>query len=108
MLPKKNRVDKKGIDLVFKQGKFITSPNLTFKFILTKSRGVPRVSFVAPKSVAKLAVKRNMLRRLGYAALNKYISDFPSGTIGAFIFKRAEDDISKLEDEIKKILSKIN
>lgn len=107
MLPKKNRVDKKGVDLVFKQGKFITSPHLTFKFIFTET-GNPRISFIAPKSVAKLAVKRNMLRRRGYAALSKLLSRFPPGIMGAFIFKKAEDDISKLEDEIKQILSKLN
>ncbi|HEV7702335.1 MAG TPA: ribonuclease P protein component [Candidatus Paceibacterota bacterium] len=111
MLPKKNRVDKKGIDLLFKQSKLITSPSLTFKFILTEKNSVkksPQISFIVPKNVAKLAVKRNTLRRRGYTALGPYISQFPPNILGAFVFKKYQDDISILEDEIKKILSKIN
>jgi len=108
MLPKKNRVDKKGIDLIFKKGKFFASPNLTFKFILTGASIPPRISFIAPKAVARLAVKRNLLRRRGYTTLRKHINDFPAGLIGAFLFKKYQDDISILEDEIKTILNKIN
>ena len=107
MLPKKNRVIKKEVDLIFKQGRFITSPNLTFKYVKNQNQGV-KISFIAPKSVAKLAVKRNLLRRRGYSALGKHINQFPLGIIGVFIFKKYQDDISILENEIKNILAKIN
>ena len=107
MLPKKNRMNKKGIDLIFKEGKSVFSPNLTFKFLITKLL-VPRISFIAPKAVAKLAVKRNLLRRCGYSALKKHISRFPLGITGVFIFKKYQDDISVIENEIKNILDKIN
>lgn len=108
MLKKTNRVDKKNIDLIFKEGKFVNSPNLTFKFLLSPIKNPPRISFIAPKSVAKLAVKRNKLRRLGYTALNRHINQFPKGILGAFIFRKSEDDTSILESEIKNVLSKIN
>jgi ribonuclease P protein component len=108
MLPKKNRVDKKGIDLIFKKGNFVNSPNFTFKFIFTNNSSSPRISFITPKSVAKLAVKRNFLRRKGYSVLDKYIKQLPTGILGIFIFKKSEDDISKIDHEIKNILSKIN
>ncbi|MDE2399496.1 MAG: ribonuclease P protein component [Patescibacteria group bacterium] len=108
MLPKKNRVDKKNIDLIFKTGKFVVSPNLTFKFLLTNHKTPPQISCIAPKSIAKLAVKRNLLRRRGYTALGKYINQFPAGLLGALVFKKYQDDISILEDEIKNILNKIN
>ena len=107
MLPKKNRVDKSGINLIFKKGKFIVSPSFTFKFIKTDEKG-KRISFIAPKSIAKLAVKRNSLRRKGYLALEKHIKAFPSGILGAFVFKKIEEDVSKIENEIKNILNKIN
>jgi len=116
MLPKKNRVSTKEVDLIFKQGKFINSPNLTFKFVKTLNLGV-KISFLAPKNVAKLAVKRNLLRRRGYAALEKYLDQFPAGIIGVFIFKKYQaspvrlqprDDILIIENEIKNILAKIN
>ncbi len=106
MLPKKNRADTKTVEKIFKEGKFLNSSNLTFKYLI--SGNGHEISFIAPKSVAKLAVKRNLLRRRGYSALKKYIELFPSGTTGAFVFKKYQDDISTLENEIKAILGKIN
>jgi ribonuclease P protein component len=107
MLPKKNRADKKAVERIFKEGRFIDSPNLTFKFILIHGNE-RRVSVVVPKKVAKLAVKRNLLRRRGYVVLDKYIDQFPVGLIGIFVFKKFQDSISIIEDEIKNILNKIN
>ena len=107
MLPKKNRVDKKGIALIFKKGDFTTSPIFTFKFIRIYT-GERKISFIVPKNVVKLAVKRNSLRRKGYLALKKYLNQFPSGILGVFVFKRPEEDILKIENEIKNILDKIN
>lgn len=108
MLPKKNRVDKKGINLIFKKGNFITSSSFIFKFILINDSIRPHISFIAPKNIAKLAIKRNLLRRKGYYILKKYIDQFPSRILGVFIFKKPEEDISKIEYEIKDILNKIN
>jgi ribonuclease P protein component len=108
MLPKKNRVGKKEVDLIFKQSKFITSSTLTFKFIVNNNTDLPRVSVIAPKSVAKLAVTRNLLRRQGYIVLSRYIDQFPLGIIGVFVFKKYQDNVSIIENEIKDILKKIN
>lgn len=108
MLPKKTRVNTKEIDLIFKNGKFIVSPNLSFKFILNFNKVPARISFIAPKNIAKLAVKRNLLRRRGYRALAKYISDFPVGLVGAFVFKKYQDDVLVIENEIENILHKLN
>jgi len=120
MLPKKNRVSKKEVDLVFKQGRFLVSPNLTFKYLrptgLTCGNShrsdlwvnYPKISFIVSKSTAKLAVKRNFLRRRGYSILAKYISQFPTGIVGVFVFKKYQDDISIIENEIKIILAKLN
>ena len=108
MLPKKNRADKTEIDLLFKEGKFLNSQNLTFKYIKNRKFLSAKISFVAPKSVARLAVKRNLLRRRGYRVLQKYLDQFPAGTLGVFVFKKYQDDILLIENEIKNILSKIN
>ncbi len=119
MLPKKNRVSTKEVERIFKEGKFLNSPSLTFKYVKNNSKEI-KISFIAPKSVAKLAVKRNLLRRRGYRALEKYIALSPVGVTGVFIFKTRpngrglsvgreyQDDISVLESEIKSILVKIN
>ena len=110
MLSKQNRADKKQIEKIFKEGRFLSFPNLTFKFFINV-QALPRqaqISFIAPKSVAKLAVKRNLLRRRGYSILEKYIHQFPTGLVGAFVFKKYQDNISIIENEIKTILNKIN
>lgn len=108
MLLKKNRADKKTVGKIFKEGRFINSPNLTFKFLIEKNSMLPRVSFVVPKNITKLAVKRNFLRRLGYSILKKFLKDLPSGLVGVFIFKKNQNNILILENEIKTILTKIN
>lgn len=106
MLPKKNRVDKKTIEKIFQEGSFVNSSNLTLKF-LKKRAGEKRISFIAPKSVARLAVQRNFLRRLGYRALTKQLDKFPLGFVGVFIFKKNIDSVQEIEKEIKIILTKL-
>ena len=106
MLPKKNRVNKKEVDLLFKEGKFVSSPNFTFKFKITKLP-VPQISVIVPKAVAKLAVKRNLLRRRGYSVLEKHLKQFPAGLLGVFVFKKYQEDVVIIENEIKNILNKV-
>ena len=106
MLPKKNRLSRKDVDILFNKGRSIFSPTLTFKF-LRKELPPSKIAVIAPKAVARLAVKRNLLRRRGYNALGKYINKFPSLT-GVFVFKKYEDDILILENEIKNTIPKIN
>ena len=108
MLPKKNRVDTKTVEKIFKGSRFLSSPNLSFKFILTGGSAMPRISFLAPKNISKKAVDRNLLRRRGYSALEKSINRFPLGITGVFIFKKYQDDVLILENEIQGILNKIN
>ena len=114
MLRKINRADKKTVDKIFKacppngrEGRFLSSPSLTFKYLRTLSP-TPRISFIAPKNTAKLAFKRNILRRSGYKALAKHFTSVPRGTLGAFIFRKYQDDVHALENEIEAILHKID
>ena len=107
MLPKKNRASVKEVKKIFKEGKFAVSPSLTFKYFKNPNKGW-KISFIAPKIVAKLAVKRNLLRRRGYTALEKHIKEFPLQITGVFIFKKYQDNISILSNEIKAILAKID
>ncbi|MEI7765141.1 MAG: ribonuclease P protein component [bacterium] len=118
MLSKKNRADKRLIDKIFKEGKFVNSPNLTLKFINTKEGNV-KISFITPKTVSKRAVDRNLLRRRGYVILKKHLSLFPIGFIGAVIFgkksmvffggrkNKTKNPNQNLEKEINIILNKL-
>ena len=126
MLSKKNRVDKKLTNEIFKKGRFINSSNLTLKFFISasaknndKKAFPPRVSFITPKTVSKNAVVRVLLRRRGYAVLQRYLCNFPAGFAGAFVFgknglsvfggrkNKENNPIKNLENEIKEILHKI-
>lgn len=106
MLKKINRATRKEVEEIFKKGKYANSLVFTFKFI--KKHTNKKISVIAPKNVARTAVRRNLLRRRGYRALEKYLAGFPAGTLGALVFKKYEDDIPILENEIKNILGKIN
>ncbi len=130
MLPKKNRLDRNMVEKIFKEGRFVNSANLSFKFILpprlpTSPQPSPcqgeggRISFITPKTASKKAVVRNLLRRRGYNVLKKHFSIFPAGFAGAFIFGKKSvvvfggrknkiyNPIQNLEAEVKNILSKI-
>ncbi len=118
MLPKKNRADTKLVKKIFKEGKFINSPNLTLKY-LDNISNEKRISFIVPKTVSKKAIVRNLLRRRGYFILKKYWEFFPSTIGGVFIFSKKSFQIfggkknknknptKKLEEEIKIILGKL-
>lgn len=113
MLPKKNRADKKAIEEIFKKGKVLQSPILTFRFLISSANKnpqprIPRISIVVPKTVSKKAVDRNLLRRRGYEVLEKYLNVFPVEIIGVFVFKKYSDDILILSNEIENLLHKIN
>ncbi|HPS21478.1 MAG TPA: ribonuclease P protein component [Candidatus Paceibacterota bacterium] len=115
MFAKKNRASKKDIDEIFKDGSFINSANLTFKFLIKKENSFKKVSFIVPKSVSKKAIIRNKLRRLGYLVLEKHTDLLPNGTLAVFVFKNSAGFLDKtkkeaflnLEKEILFILSKI-
>ncbi|MBP9711605.1 MAG: ribonuclease P protein component [Candidatus Pacebacteria bacterium] len=120
MLPKKSRVSKDEIALIFKNGRFINSPNLTFKYIIQKGQSTPKIAFIVPKTTSKKAVSRNLLRRRGYVVLKNYFDQIPHPMTGVFIFnknslqvfgqrKSKNNDINQyLHNEIKNILNKIN
>ncbi|KKR79725.1 MAG: hypothetical protein UU24_C0003G0015 [Candidatus Nomurabacteria bacterium GW2011_GWA2_40_9] len=106
MLPKINRISTKQVEQIFKSGIFVNSEHISFKFILSNSN-CPQISFIVPKTVSKSAVKRNLLRRRGYNAIQSHIHDFPLGIVGVFIFKKYQDDIQTLSNEIQTTLKKI-
>ena len=95
------------VEKVFREGRIVHSPVFSFRFFL--SMGAARkISVISPRAVAAKAVKRNLLRRRGYKAVEKYLHEFPKGISGALVFKRPEEKLSILEDEVQNILHKIH
>ena len=100
MLPKSKRVNKALFDEVFKKGS--VSNGSFFSLRSTRSSDGTHIAFVAPKTVAKTAVKRNALRRKGYNSLPK---ELPAIN-GLFFFKKNALSATKenLKNDIKKLL----
>lgn len=108
MLLKKNRAGKKDLTEVFERGKFLNSQLFTVKFLLKKDIFTPKIACVAPKNIAKLAVKRNALRRQGYLALGPNLKNLPNGFVGAFIFKKPPGNPAELQNDIETLINKIS
>jgi ribonuclease P protein component len=104
MLPKRLRADTGTVEKIFSTGGSARSAGLSLKYLIDSKNPGPRVSFIAPKSSAKKAVSRNLLRRRGYAAMEKYFSLLPKGFRGIFIVKNPECDFEK---EIGALLAKL-
>ena len=108
MLPKKNRISKKDVDFLFKNGKFVRVGDLSLRFFLDKTRFPPKVAFIAPKTITKKATLRNLLKRRARAVARKYVDSLPHGFSGVFLFRKYLDDSKIIENEIRKIISRIN
>lgn len=113
MLLKKNRADKKAVEKIFKEGFFVGSSVLNLKYIFKNTPTPPQLSFIVPKTVEKMAVKRNYLRRRGYIVLKKHFNKIPNGFSGVLIFNKIKSfgEVKPLslmiENEIRNIFSKL-
>lgn len=108
MLKKKNRVNTKTVKIIFTKGCHIESPNFSFKYIFSKEKSTPAVSFVVPKTIFLKAVKRNFFRRKGYTVLAPFIKNLPTNLKGVFVLKKKIEQNTNFSNEIKKIINKIN
>ncbi|MEI7689219.1 MAG: ribonuclease P protein component [Candidatus Nomurabacteria bacterium] len=82
MLPKKKRVTKEIFQTIMEKGNIIPGSFFVFRYI---KQDTPQYAFVAPKKIAKRAVKRNSLRRVGYNILRQYDLKFNAGI---FFYKK--------------------
>jgi ribonuclease P protein component len=99
MLPKNKRVTKALFQKVMDTGGRINGSFFVLRYIRSAK---PQFAFVAPKSVAKLAVRRNKLRRYGYNSLR---SQPLLPYIGVFFYKKLPKEVSP--EEIKKDIEEV-
>ena len=120
MLKKTKRLNRKSIEELFSSGSFVSSSNISLKYLIKKNVSQEKkISFVVPKNVLKSAVSRNLLRRRGYAVVEKNLSLLPDGFWGMFIFgkksfsvfgnkkKKDNNSIKNLDFEINALLQKV-
>ncbi len=115
MLKKRHKIKRALFPSIVSKGKTVHSPYITLRILErkeTQKDSVPLFSFVVSSKVAPKAVRRNLLKRRGYAIIKKMLN---SGRIApeyvyAFFFKKGSDSLSftKLEKEIILLLQKSN
>ena len=116
MLPKKNRIPRHLFPIVFIKGKNYASLNIYMRVACLRQnsseekRDPSRFSFVVSKKVAKKAVDRNKLRRIGYGVIQKEISRIKKGFLVVVFIKKSAAKLSKneLKKEIMSLLQKAN
>src|SRR5574343_625231 len=106
MLPKRNRVNKGVFEAIMKEGKMVSSPLFTLRYI-KNTENITVFSVVAPKGVAKIAVLRNSLRRKGYLCARPLLNKPFSGIL---FFKKDGVKASNQEiiENIRFLLQKAN
>lgn len=104
MLPKRKRVTKDLFSHIMKNGRVLSSPLFTLRYINQKT---PQYAFVAPKTIIKQAVSRNKLRRKGYAVLSQ-TKTLPN-VLGVFFYKKQANTASFLDirTDIEALINKI-
>ncbi len=109
MLPKKQRINKKLFEKIFKEGKNYHSDFLGAKISRTKTEN-SQFAFTVSKKIAPTAVQRNLLRRRGYSIVQKYLPKIKTPIIGIFILKKGSNKLNtdEYKKEIEIILNKAN
>lgn len=109
MLPKKDRINKKLFDEIFKNGKTYHSDSLYVKISKLQPEEESKFAFVTPAKFFKKAYERNKLRRQGYSVIKYNLKDIKKGFAIIFFLKKEIKDINfeKYKTEVENILNKV-
>ena len=91
MFSKKKRVTKNTFKTIMEKGSIISGSFFVLHYL---KQPIPQYAFVAPKKIAKTAVKRNSLRRKGYNILHSYKIESCGGI---FFYKKEALSVSNIE-----------
>lgn len=106
MLSKNKRIPRNLFPL-FNQ-KVKTFQNKLFFMKIAPYNTNSRFCFSISKKVAKKAVTRNKLRRIGYHFLNQYLSQIKSKNLILFSFRKITEKREEVDRELKSILKDSN
>lgn len=102
MLSKSRRIERKLFPLLLK-GKTYKNNLFLLRFAVINGDHA-RFSFSVSKKVAKSAVIRNKIRRMGYHLLEKYLPQIQSNALAGFVFKKVPKNKDEVEENLKNIL----
>lgn len=110
MLNKQQRLTKKEFNDVFEKGKPVHSDFLFAKILEINKKIPSKFSISIPVKIEKKAVKRNLLRRRGYAIIRENLKNIKNGFSVIIIIKKGAEklDFEEYKKEINKILKKTN
>lgn len=113
MLLKKHRISQSFFPTLIKKGRKYSSENMFARvmWLEEEHRNDPiRCSFVISSKVSKSAVKRHMLKRLGYKTIQKNLPNLKKGVVVAFFFTQNITKSSKvaIQNEIELLLKQMN
>lgn len=106
MFPKNKRIPRKLFVFFKKEAK--TFKNELFLIKVSKSPDTTRFCFSVSKKVAKSAVVRNKIRRIGYRTLSKYITKIKQNIMVLFVFNKIPEDNTEINQKILEILKRSN
>ena len=108
MLPKRNKINKKLFNEVFKNGKTYHSNSLYAKISKLPTAQESKFAVVVPTKVSKKPTKRNKLKRQGYNIIKKHINEIKKGFVVIFFLKKGvpETDFVNYEKNIIDLLKK--
>jgi len=98
MIPKKNRISKGFFEEINKNGKGLSSPFLSIKY-LQNGQKISLFATVVSKKVSKIAPKRNLIKRRVNCVLNNHKNAIKPGFFVVFYIKPGALDRSF--DQIK-------
>ena len=109
MLSQKFRIsDRKVFDLLKQKGKSVGTSKFVFVYMSDSALENSKFGVIASKKISKLAVTRNRIRRIIYAALDKYVNDIKVNIYGLFIVRTdfSETKSTEVEKEIESVFKK--
>ncbi len=107
MLPKSNRIERSGFELIMRSGKRFHSPLFTLYINKSTNQNSKQFAFSVSKKVCKGAVGRNRLRRQGYSVINTTINSIKPGFSYVFMYKKRPKlpTYSEIEHDIQSLLT---
>lgn len=105
MLPRRRRVSKEDFSALLPESQSFGTPGMHLRVTplsLVGKHGPSQFAFVASKKAAKTAVARHKLKRRGYAAVAKHLSEVKDGYALVFFFGKNTAGTS--QDEIHRQL----
>ncbi len=107
MIQKNRRLKKESIARILRQGRNFRGQSISLRYIVDSGQ-FSSFAFIIPAKIAKKAVSRNKIRRMGRAIVFHLLPRMKEGYLALIFFEKgsAKMKFSELEQEIIKLLQK--